>query len=100
MKKIVIFKNDRIGDLMHSLEFIYSIIQNHKEKTIHIFLSELNYELKNLLIFDNTQIHKISNKLNFKDKFFLFLFFIKNRISYVFILRPETFFFFTFNFFL
>ena len=94
MQKIVIFKNDRIGDLMHSLESIYSIIQKNKENKIHIFLSELNYELKNLLIFENTQIHKISNKLDFKDKFFLFLFFIKNSISYVFILRPESFFFF------
>jgi len=93
MKNIVIFKNDRIGDLMHSLEAICFIISQNNEKTVHIFLSEFNYELKNLLTFNNTKIYKISNKLTFKDKFFLFYFFLRNKIFSVYILRPESFFF-------
>ena len=93
MKNIIIFKNDRIGDLMHSLEAIYFIIKNNKDSIIHIFLSELNYELKNLLIFKNTKIYKISNKLKIKNKIFLFSFFFKKKISQVFILRSESFFF-------
>ena len=75
MKNIIIFKNDRIGDLMHSLEAIYFIVRNNKDSTIHIFLSELNFELKNLLVFNNTKIYKISNKLNIKNKIYLISFF-------------------------
>ena len=93
MRNIIIFKNDRIGDLMHSLEAIYFIIQNNKDSIIHIFLSELNYELRNLLIFKNTKIYKVSNKLNIINKIFLFSFFFKKKISQVFILRSESFFF-------
>ena len=93
MKNIIIFKNDRIGDLMHALEAIYFIIHNNKDSIIHIFLSELNYELKNLLIFKNTKIYKISNKLQIKNKISLFCFFLKKKISQVFILRAESFFF-------
>ena len=94
MKNIVIFKNDRIGDLMHSLEAICFIISQNNKKTVHIFLSEFNYELKNLLTFNNTKIYKISNKLTFKNKFFLFCFFLRNKILSVYILRPESFFLF------
>ena len=101
MKSIVIFKNDRIGDLIHSLESIYFIINKNKDKIIHIFMSEYNYELKGLLDFANTKIYKISNRLKFKEKIYLIFFFLKNYISYTFILRAESFFFlFTINFFL
>lgn len=94
MKSIVIFKNDRIGDLIHSLESIYFIINNNKDKIIHIFISEYNYELKGLLDFANTKIYKISNRLKFKEKIYLIFFFLKNYISYTFILRAESFFFY------
>lgn len=93
MKNLVIFKNDRIGDLMHSLESMYSIIKKNNDNIVHIFLSELNYELKNLLKFNNTKIYKISNKLNFKEKLILIFFFLKKKIFTVYILRPESFFF-------
>ena len=78
---------------MHALKAIYFIIQNNKDSIVHIFLSELNYELKNLLIFKNTRIYKLSNKLKIINKIFLFSFFLKKKISQVFILRAESFFF-------
>ena len=93
MQNIIIFKNDRIGDLMHALESIYAVIKSNQNSTIHIFLSELNYELKNLLSFKNTKIYKISNKLSFKNKLFLLYFFFFKKISQVFILRSESFYF-------
>lgn len=94
MKNIVIFKNDRIGDLIHSLDSIYYIINKNKDNLVHIFMSELNYELKELLNFKNTKIYKVSNKLKFKEKLFIIFFYFKTVITETFILRVESFFFF------
>ena len=49
MKKdesIIIFKNDRIGDLMPAVAAINLIINNNKDKKIIIFLSNINYKMK------------------------------------------------------
>ena len=40
IKKIVIFKNDAVGDLIQSLEAINNIIQNNRNNKILIYLSE------------------------------------------------------------
>ena len=44
--KIVIFKNDRIGDLIPSVPAINLIIDKNKDKKIVIYLSEINYKMK------------------------------------------------------
>ena len=38
--QIIIFKNDAVGDLTHSLPAINNIISNHKNHQIIIYLSE------------------------------------------------------------
>ena len=49
MKKnenIIIFKNDRIGDLIPSVSAINLIIDNNQDKKVIIFLSNINYKMK------------------------------------------------------
>ena len=49
MKKnenIIIFKNDRIGDLIPSVAAINLIINNNQDKKIIIYLSNINYKMK------------------------------------------------------
>ena len=46
MKKIIIFKNDRIGDLIPSVPAINLIIDKNKDKDVVIYLSEINYKMK------------------------------------------------------
>ena len=41
-KKILVFKNDRTGDLFVSLNAINSILNKHCNDEIHIFLSDIN----------------------------------------------------------
>ena len=46
MEKIIILKNDRVGDLFVSLSAINLILNKHQDKEIHIYLSKLNYKCK------------------------------------------------------
>ena len=41
-KKIIIFKNDRVGDLVHSVPAIKNIISNNQDKEIVIYLSTIS----------------------------------------------------------
>ena len=43
-KKIIIFKNDATGDLIHSRDAIYNIINSNKDKEIILFLSKSSKE--------------------------------------------------------
>ena len=43
-KKVVIFKNDRTGDLFVSLKAINRIINKHSDQPITIFLSNINHK--------------------------------------------------------
>ena len=53
-KKILILKNDRVGDLFHSIKGINSILSTHKDYKIEIILSNFSkdisflFNLKNL----------------------------------------------------
>ena len=42
--KVLIFKNDRTGDLFVSLKAINKIINKHSMKIIFIFLSNINHK--------------------------------------------------------
>ena len=41
-KKIIIFKNDRLGDLLHSVPAIINVIEQNPDKKIIIFLSKIS----------------------------------------------------------
>lgn len=91
---IVIFKNDRTGDLITSLPAIYQIIKDNNDKNIIIYLSEINYKMKFLLEAKGVKINLVKYKLNIIDRLNILKFFIKSKISKVYILRPKNFFFY------
>ena len=41
-KKIIIFKNDRLGDLLHGVPAIINVIDQNPDKEIIIFLSKIS----------------------------------------------------------
>ena len=91
--KIIIFKNDRIGDLIPSVSAINLIIEKNKDKEVIIYLSEINHKMKFLFNEKNVKIITINYKLPFRNRIHILNFFIKTKISHVYILRPKNFFF-------
>ena len=90
---IVIFKNDRIGDLMTSVSAINLIIEENKDKKITIFLSKINYKMKFLFNEKNVEIIVLNYKLSLINRIRILFFFLKRKISKVYIIRPRNFFF-------
>jgi len=89
-KKIVIFKNDRGGDLFISLKLISSL--RNEYENITIFLSELNFGFK--FLFNLFKIRKINYNLSIIDKVRLIFFLYKSNTDYVYILAPKNFYFY------
>ena len=67
-ENIIIFKNDKIGDLIHAYNAIQNIINNNLNRKIIIFLSHYNSEMKFLFLKKNVEFHIISEKTNSLDK--------------------------------
>ena len=89
-KKIVIFKNDRGGDLFISLKFISSL--RNEYQNITIFLSELNFGFN--FLFNLFNIKKINYNLSIIDKIKVIYFLYKSNTDYVYILSPKNFYFY------
>ena len=89
-KKIVIFKNDRGGDLFISLKVISSLRNEYKDITI--FLSQLNFGFK--FLFDKFNIKKINYNLTIINKINIIFFIFQKNISEVYILAPKNFYFY------
>ena len=66
-KKVIILKNDAVGDLTQSLKAINNIINSHQNKIIEIYLSERS-EKFNFLISNNNVIFKKLNCIKRKFK--------------------------------
>ncbi len=92
-EQIVIFKNEKIGDLIHSYNAIKKIISDNKDKKIIIFLSHYNYEMKFLFDYKNVYIKVITEKISILDKLKILLYFFNNKIVEVYILKPSIYFF-------
>ena len=99
MKNIIIFKNDRLGDLFHSLNGINNIMNEHKDDNIEIYLS--NYSKSFSFLFDktNVKINYLNYSLSLIEKLKIFKIFLNNSIDKVFILSPKNFFFYLSFFF-
>ncbi len=93
-EKVIVFKNDAVGDLTQSLEAIQNIIEVHKDKTIEIYLSERSKKFSFLINNDNITYKSINYDLNLKDKIKLLLYLLKNKISHIYILTPKNFYFY------
>ena len=93
-EKVIVLKNDAVGDLTQSLEAIQNIIEVHKNRKIEIYLSERSKKFSFLINNDNITFKSINYDLNFKDKINLLIYLIKNKISYIYILTPKNFYFY------
>ena len=93
-EEIIIFKNDKIGDLLHAYNAIQDIINKNLNKKVLIFLSHYNSEMKFLFKSNNVRFKIITEKINKKDKIKLFLFFLKTNIKEVYIFKPSNFLFY------
>ena len=78
IKKIIIFKNDRIGDLIPSVPAINLLIENNKDKEIIIYLSEINYKMNFLFEYENVKIIKVNYNLTYSNRIKLIFFFLTN----------------------
>ena len=92
MEKIIVLKNDRVGDLFVSLSAINLILNKHQDKEIHIYLSKLNYKFN--FLFKNIQTKILNYDLNFLEKIQIIIFLLLNKVSTVYILTPKKFYYY------
>jgi hypothetical protein len=92
MKKILIFKNDRVGDYFTSVNAINLILNKHLNNEIFIFLSKINYKFN--FIFKKMKTKVFNYDLNFFDKCSIFFFILTNNISDIYILTPKNFYYY------
>ena len=88
-EQIVIFKNEKTGDLIHSVSSIKEIISRNQNTKINIFLSHYNSEMKFLFTYHNVIFHIIAEKIDLKDKIKILIFFFKNKIKETYIFKPS-----------
>ncbi len=88
-KKILIFKNDRGGDLISSIRLIHNLMKNND---IDIYLSELNYNFRFLL--KGCKLKKINYNLTLSDKFKILINIFRNKYKEIFILTPKNFYYY------
>jgi len=99
-KKIIIFKNDRVGDLIHSIPTINDIIFQNQDKKIVIFLSKISENFYFLFKKNNTKLKTLNYHLTIIEKIKIFLYIFTNKIEKVYILSPKNFYFYLPIFFL
>ena len=91
--EIIIFKNDAVGDLTHSLHAINNIIINNKDKNIIIYLSERSKNFSFLINNKNITFKIVNYNLTLIQKIQIFCFILVNNISKAYILTPKSFYF-------
>jgi len=92
MKKIIIFKNDRTGDLFVSLDAINRIISKHKKDRLIIFLSNINHKFS--FLFPKIIKKIIPMSLGLFQKIYLFFYLVTNKIDTIYILTPKNFYYY------
>ena len=92
-EKIVIFKNEKTGDLIHSYNAIKKIISNNANKEIIIYLSYYNFEMRFLFDSNNVRVKCITEKISFIDKLKILIYLFKKNIIKVYIFKPSFFLF-------
>ena len=92
--KIIIFKNDRVGDLVHSISAINDIIFKNQDKKIVVFLSKISENFYFLFKKNNTKLKTLNYNLNIIEKIQIFLYLFANKIEKIYILSPKNFYFY------
>ena len=67
-KKIIIFKNDAVGDLVQSLQSINNIIKKNSEDEIIIYLSERSKNFSFLIEKKNINVKILNYNLSLNEK--------------------------------
>ncbi len=91
---IVIFKNDAVGDLVHSIPAIHKIIENSGDKKITVFLSKRSKNFSFLINGKNIAIKILNYDLTLYDKFLILKYLFNNKIKNAYILTPKNFYYF------
>ena len=94
MHKILILKNDRVGDLFNSLGGINAIINDNPDAKIEIILSQISKNLSFLFNIKNVSVSYFPYRLTLNDKIKLFLKLINNSFYKIYILAPKNFYFY------
>ena len=92
-EKVIIFKNEKTGDLIHAYNAIQKLIKRHFNKEIFIFLSHYNSEMRFLFKEKNIKFKIITEKISIIDKIRIILFFLNKKIKEVYIFKPSNFLF-------
>jgi len=92
--KIIIFKNDRLGDFLHSVAAINNIIEQNPDKEIVIFLSKISENFYFLIKKKNTKLKILNYRLTIVEKIKILIFLIKNKFKKIYILSPKNFYFY------
>ena len=69
MNKILILKNDRVGDLFNSLDGINAILKDNPKAKVEIILSEISRNLSFLFNINNVTVSYLPYHLTLADKF-------------------------------
>ena len=93
-QKVIVLKNDAVGDLTQSLIAINNIINSHQGKVIEIYLSERSEKFNFLIKHNNVKFKKLNYDLNAIEKIKLLLYLFKNKITDIYILTPKNFYFY------
>ena len=93
-KKILILKNDRVGDFFHSIRNLQLIKNLFVGYEIELCLSEVNIRFSNVIKHLGFNISELKIKLSTKDKIKIVKKFIDNNYEYIFILSPKNFYFY------
>ena len=92
MQKVLILKNDRVGDYYTSIRSINLILNKHKDKDVKIFLSKTNCKFN--FIFKNLDTKIFNYNLNIIEKIRIFFYLFFNNISDIYILTPKNFYYY------
>ena len=92
---ILIFKNDRGGDLLNSISCISSLLDKNNKVTI--YLSQFNIGFA--FLFANANIKKIDYNLSLFAKIRIFLFILINNFDEIYILTPKNYYYYLSFFF-
>ena len=94
MNKILVLKNDRVGDLANSLKGINSLLNENRDKEIEIILSGISKDLSFLFKIKNVKITYLNYSLNIFDKVKLFFKVITSNFEKIYILAPKNIYFY------
>ena len=94
MNKILILKNDRVGDLFNSLDGINAILQDNPNVKVEIILSQISRKLSFLFNIENVTVTFLPYHLGILDKLKLFFKILNNSFEKIYILSPKNFYFY------